>query len=276
MDHPSYYYSLQLVARTIPVETSWDYNGAQKINVFSFFYSNSVKGNYLDQNTIIINYSHNKLSKQLSFFNSDIYGNGSVMIIDQEGQIIFSTNSYQQVHVPADTFFDRRGLRLLSDPTIQKGQDCIIDREKYYILKRNMDNLGWTIISIVPYRYITGEYSVCIYFTLLFAGMIILFRSVSALAASRYIQQQKQMELQQKNKELRDLEIYYSQQDFLGNPKLYSPASPRKRKKAFTFQQRSIETVAAQWGFSNYIYFHKIFKKNTGVTPGDYRKNNRA
>ena len=74
------------------------------------------------------------------------------MIIDQEGQIIFSTNSYQQVHVPADTFFDRRGLRLLSDPTIQKGQDCIIDREKYYILKRNMDNLGWTIISIVPYR----------------------------------------------------------------------------------------------------------------------------
>ena len=126
-----------------------------------------------------------------------------------------------------------------------------------------MDNLGWTIISIVPYRYITGEYSVCIYFTLLFAGMIILFRSVSALAASRYI-------------ELRDLEIYYSQQDFLGNPKLYSPASPRKRKKAFTFQQRSIETVAAQWGFSNYIYFHKIFKKNTGVTPGDYRKNNRA
>lgn len=104
MDHPSYYYSLQPVARTIPVETSWDYNGAQKINVFSFFYSNSVKGNYLDQNTIIINYSHNKLSKQLSFFNSDIYGNGSVMIIDQEGQIIFSTNSYQQVHVPADTF----------------------------------------------------------------------------------------------------------------------------------------------------------------------------
>ena len=215
MDHPSYYYSLKPVARTIPVETSWDYNGAQEINVFSFFYSNSVKGNYLDHSTIIINYSHNKLSKQLSFFSSDVYGNGSVMIIDQGGQIIFSTNPTQQVHISADTVFDSSGLQFLSDPTIQNGQDCIIDGERQYVLKRNMDFLGWTVISVVPYRYISSEYSVCIFLTLLFAGLIILFGGVSAVTTSRYVQRQKQRELQQKNKELQELEIYYSQQDFL-------------------------------------------------------------
>ena len=38
------------------------------------------------------------------------------MIIDQEGQIIFSTNSYQQVHVPADTFLT----------AVLCGQKCIM------------------------------------------------------------------------------------------------------------------------------------------------------
>lgn len=34
----------------------------------------------------------------------------------------------------------------------------------------------------------------------------------------------------------------------------------------------TIDKIAADCGFSNYIYFHKVFKKVNGVTPGEYRR----
>ncbi len=38
------------------------------------------------------------------------------------------------------------------------------------------------------------------------------------------------------------------------------------------FTKKSVEEVAIECGFNSSMYFCKIFKKNMGVTPGEYRK----
>ena len=43
-------------------------------------------------------------------------------------------------------------------------------------------------------------------------------------------------------------------------------------KERLTTTSEKIKNIAAAEGFSDYQYFVKVFKKNTGLTPGQYRE----
>lgn len=47
----------------------------------------------------------------------------------------------------------------------------------------------------------------------------------------------------------------------------------QKAKELLADETLSIETVAGMVGYSDYFYFIKVFKKNTGISPSKYRKN---
>ena len=45
-------------------------------------------------------------------------------------------------------------------------------------------------------------------------------------------------------------------------------------KKLLSGTPLSVTEIAEKCGYSSYVYFAKQFRKNTGMTPSDYRKNN--
>lgn len=47
----------------------------------------------------------------------------------------------------------------------------------------------------------------------------------------------------------------------------------QKAKELLADERLSIEEIAEQVGYSDYFYFTKVFKKNTGISPSKYRKN---
>lgn len=47
----------------------------------------------------------------------------------------------------------------------------------------------------------------------------------------------------------------------------------QKAKELLADERLSIEDIAEQVGYSDYFYFTKVFKKNTGISPSKYRKN---
>lgn len=47
----------------------------------------------------------------------------------------------------------------------------------------------------------------------------------------------------------------------------------QKAKELLAEERLSIEDIAEQVGYSDYFYFTKVFKKNTGISPSKYRKN---
>jgi len=47
-----------------------------------------------------------------------------------------------------------------------------------------------------------------------------------------------------------------------------------KAKKLLIHSPMTIDEIAKSCGFNSSVYFYRIFKKNTGVTPSDYRKTN--
>ena len=204
---PAYSYASQPVPRTIPVENIWAYDGKTELPVFSFFYTPAVRGNYIDYNTIVVNYSYQKLIREFAYFSSDAYGDGSVLILSGD-TVIFSTDPEQPLGVSAGEVFNPQGLRFLRDDRVQKGTRCRINGESKYILKRRLDNLDWTLVTVVPSRYITRENSICVLLTVLLLGVVVLVGIGSAITASGYTKRQKQQEIE-------ELTRYYSQQDFL-------------------------------------------------------------
>lgn len=46
----------------------------------------------------------------------------------------------------------------------------------------------------------------------------------------------------------------------------------QKAKELLADERLSIEEIAEQVGYSDYFYFTKVFKKNTGISPSKYRK----
>lgn len=46
----------------------------------------------------------------------------------------------------------------------------------------------------------------------------------------------------------------------------------QKAKELLEDERLSMEQIAEQTGFRNHFYFIKVFKKHTGITPGQYRK----
>ena len=46
----------------------------------------------------------------------------------------------------------------------------------------------------------------------------------------------------------------------------------QKAKELLEDERLSMEQIAEQTGFRDHFYFIKVFKKHTGITPGQYRK----
>lgn len=87
---------------------------------------------------------------------------------------IFSTDPEQSLGVSAGEVFNARGLSFLRDAAAQRGTRCRINGESQYILKRRLDNLDWTLVTVVPSRYITRENSICVLLTVLLLGVVVL------------------------------------------------------------------------------------------------------
>lgn len=45
-----------------------------------------------------------------------------------------------------------------------------------------------------------------------------------------------------------------------------------RAKELLLSTDSSIENIAVQLGYYNYTYFMKVFKRNMGMSPGQYRK----
>lgn len=62
-------------------------------------------------------------------------------------------------------------------------------------------------------------------------------------------------------------QLHLSFSDYIASKRI------QKAKELLADQSLSIDIIAERVGYSDYFYFTKVFKKNTGISPSKYRKN---
>lgn len=183
------------IARTVPVELTQKNNGEDSMQVITFLYSVAPTGTYQEHNAVIVNFSQSMLRSNIALLSGEEDVGEIVLIAGQEGGLVFTTSNDFSPEEPLSAHLDKAGAEYVQSSEEDEGVVCRVDGEKFYMTKRRMPGLGWTIFSLMPYSYVDRETAVALRLSAcLGAGVVAVGAALAAFLSYKFYREMGEKE----------------------------------------------------------------------------------